>query len=142
MADYICSCRSNYVQLKPEKKDQFIKNAERAGFTVYDEAKGVMICKEDGSISDWYDYDEDGENIVGNENQPIIDWGKDFGSCLVDGEVLHLVESGYEKLRYLSGIVMFVRSDGKLYSMSINDLPTSVRKFAKKHGREITDATY
>lgn len=141
MANYIASCRSNYVEIKKGKEAKFKELAEYAGFDVHEvemsngkttyglfnEMEGIP------SVYSNVDFDDD--------TYEEIDW-KDFAKCLVPGEVLHLTESGYEKMRYLWGSALFVRSDGRIKFMNIHDIPAPIAKFAKKHKRKISACQY
>jgi hypothetical protein len=134
VADYYGCCRSNYVRVKPDQLDLFKERAERAGFTVRRMGKHHMIMNDECGLPSAYVHSEDD----GDE----IDWGKDFGLLLAEGEVLHLVEIGQEKMRYLTGIAVWIMSDGKTEWSNVHNPPKRVKQFAAKHKTAITENAY
>jgi hypothetical protein len=140
MANYYATTRSNYVEIKKGHEEAFKDNAQKAGFTVSEHKDKqrtycLLVDQDDyGGIPQFYT-DEDC-------NETEIDWKKDFADHLVDGEVLHIMEAGAEKLRYVTGIAMFIRSNGKVDYVSISTVPKHIQKFAEKHKRTITDCSY
>jgi hypothetical protein len=139
MANNYATTRSNYVELKKGHENAFKENAEKAGFTVREMGKtfALFVDNDDyGCIPSVYSSDD--FDIEGDD----INWKKDFADHLVPGEVLHLMESGAEKLRYVTGISMFIRSNGKVDYVNIANVPKHIQKFAKKHKRTITECSY
>lgn len=134
MANYYGSCRSNYFKVKRGMEDEFSELASSCGFSLSREDKGTYIWIEDGGIPSWY-------NTGLGEDEKEIEW-KDFAKFLVPGEVIHLTESGSEKMRYLMGLALFIRADGKVKWVNIHDVPKSVTNYAKKHKRTVTDCMY
>lgn len=122
--DYISSCRSNYVHVKTECKDKFDELTSALGFNIKEDELGTYLLKEDGGVESVY-YDSDkGEDAE-------IDW-KDIGKMLEPGEVLHIVESGHEGMRYLGGSALFIFSTGKTDYIDINRPTNKVIKFMAK----------
>ena len=145
MANYYGSFRSNYVKLKEGKHKLFEDILDRYNLTFMSkdfdgiEHVGLMDDDMDGGGIPWYYTVEDEK--TGQFEDTDINWSE-FGPLMEDGQVLHITEVGQEKMRYLTGFAMFIRSDGKIKTVNIADKPASVRNFIKKHNATVTECCY
>jgi hypothetical protein len=104
MADYYCVSRTNYFKVK--KINDFKKELEdlafcEGGLQIWDGKDGRVGLGAYGSITTYYDEEADDMHEI----FPILQ------DHLADGEVVILVESGYEKLRYITGFAWVVTKD-------------------------------
>jgi hypothetical protein len=136
MANYEASARSNYFKIKEGMEEEFRTFAEGLGWQVdgpdtRDEFKGMYcLLKHEGGIPTW-DMEKDYE----------VD-EKDYCKFLAEDTVLHLTESGFEKMRYLSGYGVWILPDGRVFEKNIHDAPNEVFKYAQEGKFEITHCAY
>lgn len=119
MANYYESARTNYVKVKDV--DAFREFCKLYGATVspsgMDEgprAGKVCILWDEGFNQTPYDW-ETNEEIEG-------DFFADVPAHLVEGEVLVMMASGHEKLRYITGYAGAVDSTGKTVFINIDQI--------------------
>ena len=126
MANYYGVCRSNKFKVKKKCKDRFDEIMCNLGFQIETDKDGVTLFLDDacGIPTTFFDSDT-------SEDVPV-DWSKEVAPLLEEGEVIHLVESGAEKLRWLGGQAFFLRSDGKCKHIDINHTPISIVRFMEK----------
>lgn len=103
MANYYCKSRTNYFKVKKvnDFKAELGKySAGESGIFIWEE-KGLIGLGSYGSMTTLYDPDTD-------------DWIEIFGILqdhIEDGEAVILVESGNEKLRYVTGLAWVITKD-------------------------------
>ena len=103
MADYYCKSRTNYFKVKKVndfKAELGRYSAGEGGIDIWEE-KGLIGLGSYGSMTTLYDPDTD-------------DWTEIFGILqdhMEDGEAVILVESGNEKLRYVTGYAWVITKD-------------------------------
>lgn len=120
MADWYGACRTNYVQVK----DPAAFEKEFAPFSVqavYDEQGRVALLSTD-EHGGWPSSVEDEE--TGEELE------FDFGLAvphLVEGQVLVVLCSGAEKLRYITGDAIAYSWDNRIVSVDINEIYAKVK---------------
>ena len=138
MADYSGNCRSNYFKVKSQ--DDFINWAESLDLDVWTESHNHPGCVGFGCYGSIpsYRYKEGAED--GNFEE--VDFAQELAAHLVDGEVAIYQEVGHEKLRYLSGFSVAVRSDGKVLSSGIDEIFKKVKRYWRKGADEVTDCAY
>lgn len=135
MADYICTVRSNYVNVKDKKAfAKFIKKFECV--PIYDDDGRIgFYCDSGGGDAPYY-YDQDRDEYL-----TLVDCAKELGSHLVEGEVLTVEEVGNEKMLYLVGVAYAYNHKGEtLFVNMSNELRAKV---AGNWGNsDYTEATY
>lgn len=139
MADWYGAARSNYFKVKD--LDAFKAALAAKGMTdtlkiaTDDNQPGkIALLSEDdkgGWPSSYYDEDED--------DFPEFDVAELVAPHLVDGEVAVFMESGAEKLRYVSGHAIAINSQGERREIDLNDIYDLA---TKQLGGSPTLATY
>jgi len=133
MANYYGNGRSNYVKVKDVEK--FKELCDTYGVTFYDVGKpgdknyqvGFGCEDNEGGDLNSYSYDEK----TGDETElpdPMIE----FSKLLKDGEVLIMMHTGAEKLRYLVGYAMAINNKQKKVNISLEDIYNESKKLGKK----------
>ena len=134
MANYYASARSNYFRVKDSQAfEAWVNSVGNLGIFTKDNAGETLYAIYDngGDSCGWpsYNFDEDTE----------IDLTADLAEHLVDGEVAVLIEVGAEKLRYLVGCAVAVRSDGEVIHLNLNTIYQTVKD---QWGVTTTEAEY
>ena len=139
MANYTAACRSNYFRVKDA--DAFTTAMDNIPDIMVEEQKhgkyaGYFIITGDNADGGgWpgccYD-DETGEEFE-------VDLAQEVAPHLIDDEVAVFLESGSEKLRYLTGVAFAVNNKGKEVVININEI---YEKAKKKLGANVTAAEY
>ena len=118
MANYNCVQRTNYFHVKdPEAFRNLMTKVEAEDFSFWeekDEAGNLIFafgCF--GSIAGIPIRNEEGELETGDESYE--DFLTELQKCIEDNDAIILIESGYEKLRYVSGIATVISSDSIKY---------------------------
>lgn len=130
MANYYASARSNYFRVKD--LDAFKSALEPFQVEIHESNEGkVCLLSHADSGWDWYD--------------PTTD--ENFDGCYVisphldDGEVCVLMESGAEKLCYVSGYAVAFNNEGREVTVSLSDIYALARnEFGEK--ASMTTAEY
>jgi len=132
MANYIGTARSNYFHVKDtEKFSEFCDRIDVEMISKPDGRVGFLCTQDDtGSLQRWAE-DEDGETID-------VDLCAELAPHLKDGEVAVMMESGYEKFRYVTGYAMAVNSKGETRQVDLGD----IYKLAKEIGNAPTPCEY
>lgn len=142
MANYIPFVRSNYFKVKdPEKFKEFcaelsldliIKNDdhEKSKTLHPDNLYGFIINNDCGLPSTKYNEETD--------EHEEIDFFKLLAPHIADDHVAVIMEIGYEKMRYLTGLAWALNNKGALKSVSLEDIYDK----AKELGTHVTDAAY
>lgn len=113
MANYYATTRSNYFHVKDrEAFDEFCSRCCHVTYEGDDDT--VMVSADNGDCGGWPCYDM--------ENDEDLDFPKALSAHLAEGEVAILMEVGSEKLRYLWGQSIAVRSDGEIRETNLNDI--------------------
>ncbi|MGB8218677.1 MAG: hypothetical protein WCE94_15370 [Candidatus Methanoperedens sp.] len=136
MSDWYGNSRSNYFRVKDIEKFkvfcarwgvEFIAKSDKP------ELIGFLGRSEYGGLPSYLTEEaQDGEMRELDSD----DFYKELAEQLKDGEVAVLVESGAQKLAYISGISIAVNSKGETLSVDIND----IYEKAKTLGENITKA--
>lgn len=134
MANYYASARSNYFRVKDSKVfEAWVESIPGLG----------IFTKEIGEETFYAIYDNGGDSCgwpsYEFENDRDIDLTAELAEHLVEGEVAVLIEVGAEKLRYLVGQAVAVKSDGEILCVNLNQIYEVV---AENWGIETTEATY
>lgn len=142
MANYFCSCRSNYFRVKdPEAFRNWI--AKVTDVDVWDDAASesrddvfaVYGTNPDGAGWPSFYWDEE------NDTEVEIDFFYDLGQFLVDGEVAIFMETGAEKLRYLIGYAVAVNNKGEMERVDLQDIYKMAAGLTDRP-QDITEAEY
>lgn len=129
MSNYYATARSNYFRVKDKAAFREVLNP--FDLQIYDEADTLCLLSNSESGWDWYNPDND------EDTDPV----ELIAPHLQDGEVCILMESGAEKLRYISGYAEAFDSSGERVTLCLQD----IYKLAKeKFGAQasITEAHY
>lgn len=142
MANYYATARSNYFAVKDESA--FREWADRCGLDILEPclaevtADGIrrygITPKGDEDGGGWPTYIADDET----DDYVDIDLPNELAAHLVPGEVAILVETGSEKLRYVSGSAVAVNHKGRCVRLDLN----SIYRSARRLGSHITRAEY
>jgi len=138
MANYYASARTNYFLVKDVEAFTTDINAVTNDVEIITQEKdgvqlvGLLGTDPDGSGFPYSQYsDEDGEYLE-------INWDKIFQAHLEDGWVAIIMESGAEKLRYISGYAVAYNNKGETRTIDL----TNIYKLAMELGTNITPAEY
>jgi len=134
MSNYYGYARSNYFKVKD--KEQFKQLCSNLNVEMIEKDDKVgFICSEDdcGSLPSSV-YDEI------NEDDVDIDLIDEISNHLVEGEVAVMMESGHEKLCYVTGYAVAVNWKGEEISISLNDIYEKAQK--ELGGENISRAEY
>lgn len=143
MANYEASSRSNYFKIRPEMEEEFRTFCEEIGWELDGpdtrEGKEGMYCllKHDSGIPNFRWVENEDESS--DEIEVLY---SDYARFLAEDSILHITESGYEKLRYLAGYSVWILPNGKYYEVNIHTPPPWVKNYAKKKEIEITACAY
>ena len=134
MANYYATARSNYFRVKDSIAfERWVNSIDGLGiFTKQgDGCTLYAIYDNGGDACGWpsYNFEDDTE----------IDLTAELAAHLVDGEVAVLIEVGAEKLRYLVGHAVAVRSDGEVICLNLYSIYQMVED---QWGVTPTEATY
>ena len=135
MANYYGNCRTNWVKVKPDKIEEFKDFFSKLNQCHVDEDEGKCMVMDKENDIPFTRFDDEGDC------QEEVDW-EPLAAMLEEGEVLHFVGVGQEKMRYLEGVGFFIMSDGTTSIVNINEPPSEVRLFLAKHGKEHATPTY
>ena len=134
MANYYAAARTNYFRVKDEQA--FRKWAGDLSCEICDDQEG-RFCLLPG------EYTDDGTfpSCRFDENNDGVDFEfeEELAQHLQPGSVAIIMESGAEKLRYVHGHAIAIRSDGKQVSLSLRDI---YDKAEKELEGEVTAAEY
>jgi hypothetical protein len=139
MANYYASARTNYFLVKDVEAFTTDINAVTSYVNIIThttkdglELVGLLGNDPDGSGFPYSQYsDEDGEYLE-------INWDKIFQAHLEDGWVAIIMESGAEKLRYISGYAVAYNNKGETRTIDL----TNIYKLAMELGDNVTPAEY
>lgn len=115
MANYYASARSNYFKVKDieafkeEFKDTEIEVIEENGKICMLFQEGIPDCLA-------------GSDFEGEPLEREIDWAEIAKNHLVENQVMVLMESGAEKLRYIVGSAIAYSWTGESVQVSLNDI--------------------
>lgn len=137
MANYYASARTNYfavTDLEAFKAD--IESKTSSVEVVSKEEDGLTLVALLGNDDDGggfpFEYaNEDGDYVE-------LDWAEIFKAHLEDGWVAIIMETGAEKLRYITGYAVAYNSKGETVEIALDE----IYERAKSIGTKITTATY
>ena len=136
MANFYATARSNYFKVKD--LEAFKKHAGKMCLEVHEDGDGLVMvhpdeCRIDcgGWPSSFYGELEDSEFDVADE----------ISQHLADGEVAIFMESGHEKLRYVSGIALAINSAGETKKVDMDDIHGLAKELTDRPD-DITRAEY
>jgi hypothetical protein len=137
MADYVGNCRTNWVKVKKDKSEDFkdFFNGMGQCMVNFDPATGKHAVFDHENDIPFSKYNED------SDDYEEVDW-KPLADCLEDGEVLHWVGVGQEKMRYLEGVGFFIMSNGETVLVNINEPPPKVKEFMNGYKKQPTPVAY
>lgn len=133
MANYYCSSRTNYFQVKDVAK-----------FTAWAKHHGLLVYPQEGA-SDHFalaptDSDSGAFPDYNHETDEEIDFAAELATHLDDGSVAVLLETGAEKLRYLHGHAIAIDAKGESVRIDLEDIYTlAAERFPNK---AVTRAEY
>lgn len=131
MANYYCSCRTNYFKVKdPEAfKEAMLR------FSVLVCEKDTLFCLlgEDPDGAGWPCYDEDTW-----EDFDFFAYVADF---LADNSVAIFIEAGAEKLRYIHGSAHAINNKKECEHINLNAIYKKAKSLVPT-GTDITHAEY
>ena len=105
MANYCATARSNYFRVRnPEAFQNWVESL--GGIFFDDPKKGVGFYMEPGDGWPLARLDDDGEYVE-------FDLTAELAEHLAEGEVAILMQSGAEKIRYITGTAWAVAWDGR-----------------------------
>ena len=128
MANWYGAARTNYVRIKPERKEQLIK--ELAEWNIHvgtstDNDRYSLFIPFQTENGDFI-YDRTYEKMEYDDNnvlvEQVFDWQKNVLPYLEDGEVLVVVTVGNQKLAYLTGRAVAYRLGHEPVVVDINDI--------------------
>ena len=125
MANYTASARSNYFRVKDE--DAFQREMDGVpNIKCHRDKDGrFMIHETMGEGWPGFRYDEETDEEV------EIDVAEIVYPHLADGEVAILMESGHEKLRYVTGYAVAINQRGERRSLNLSDIYEQARRWAR-----------
>jgi hypothetical protein len=135
MANYTAHCRSNRFRVKNPKAFLDAMN-QVPDIEVVAEKRGFVLLGRNPDGAGWPAFTF---NEKTGEHDDLDLFGL-VSSHLADGEVAIFVESGHEKLRYLTGYAVAVNNKGKSVSVSIQDIYQKAQKLT--HKKDIAQAEY
>lgn len=112
MSSCICTCRTNYFRVKDRKA--FDEWASKYEVRVIEDQYRVGLVGEDPDGGSWPSHN--------SEKDEDIDFAGELAKHLVDGNVAILMEVGAEKVRYVYGAAIAVKSDGSVLSICLDDV--------------------
>ena len=131
MANYYAAARSNYFAVKDI--DELERALEGVKVNIVKDSKGriAILCLEEGG---WPSEvcSSDGETWRDFNIEHVV------ADHLKDGHVAIFMESGYEKLRYLTGYAIAINNRHEVRVISINDIYSR----AGELGNVVTRAEY
>lgn len=102
MANYEGAERTNYVRIRQEKVEWVEKYADSFNIEMFEKDGAYCFTPseytDDGCFNTWREY----LDAEGNECEDELDLAK-VALCMEEGQVLVILSSGHEKLRYISG---------------------------------------
>jgi len=126
MANYYAAWRSNYFKVKDaqafkEWADHMpdVRVCHKDGGDDIDNADLYAVMQNeytDGAGIPSFFWDEETDESID------IDFAGELAKHLQDGEVAILMESGAEKLRYITGYAVAIKSDGSRHSINLDDI--------------------
>ena len=131
MANYYGRSRTNYVEVKD--KEEFKSYVEKTG--------GVYIENNEGKVGALYEEDTPCCIYDENDEEIDVDVSADIAEMLVDKEVLIIMESGYEKMRYLTGRAIAINNKKETRIIDIFDILKEAQELTDEDVK-ITDPTY
>ena len=133
MANYYGTARTNYFRVKDEAK-----------FREWAKSRDCEVCNNNafnptGTFC-LLPIDNDGQTFMSydHEKDEEIDFMFELSQHLAKGSVAILMESGHEKLRYITGIAEAINHKRRRVQLSIQDIFTK----AKKLGTELLPCEY
>ena len=138
MANYYGSARTNYFEVKELEAFKEAMDGLGCDMEVYQQGEGglvALLVHDENGMFPSQRFDENGEELGD------IDISLEVAAHLVEGSVAIFMEVGTEKLRYLSGYSWAVNSDGKVVSVSIDDIYDKAKELTN-NPESITSATY
>ena len=143
MANYYCAARSNYFKIgRPKDFMEWISNIPDVVFETKEKQTNDpkdlvgMVYADNTDGAGWPTYRYDTET----DEEEEIDFFFELSQFLAPGEVAVFMETGAEKLRYLTGYACAVNDKGQYLDVNINDI---YQKIADEWGiQEISTAEY
>lgn len=136
MANYTAAARSNYFRVKNPKA--FRRWCDRLNLDIIQPDEGgpepfFAITPSDDDTGCWPSFHP--------ESDEEIDINHEFAPHLDPRDVAILMQSGHEKLRYITGFAIAVHADGRTLSISLHDIYDRARE---EFGQDlsITEAIY
>jgi len=136
MANYYANCRTNYFKVKDD--DAFMEEIGKVpGLDICNEAKGFCLLGDDPDGAGWPAYLYDDE--TGDDYE--VDITEIVSRHLANGEVAIFMESGAEKLRYITGCAIAVNNKGEYRIVELGDIYTLAQDLTDRPA-DITAAEY
>ena len=125
MANYVCTCRSNYFRVKDVKK--FQEWVGKYAVEMRINVENLALVPDETLALFGTDPDGAGWPCFNPETGEQIDFFTEVSEHLKDGEVAIFMEAGHEKLRYVTGIAVAVNHKGDCTSVTLDDIYDRVR---------------
>ena len=117
MANYYASARSNYFKVK--NQDAFVQWVDSlSDCEAWTEGDRVGFCSTGGNCAGWPSM----RLNAATDEYEALDILQELSQHLAVGEVAVLMESGAEKLRYITGIANAVNHKGEVVHVSIDEI--------------------
>jgi hypothetical protein len=139
MANYYEQARSNYFKVKDRAAFQaFLERFGEAVELIEDEKdkNRVGFLAQEGIPSEWVVTDADGM-----EESVPVDFVSELAGHLADHEVMIVMGTGYEKMRYLVGFAVAINNRKERREVDLANIYELARQLTKKPKR-ITRAEY
>lgn len=133
MANYYAAARTNYFWVKDDEAFEDAMQEIPSIEVIKEEDGSYCILGDDPDGGGWptFSYDED-------DNETEIDLVEIVSQHLKDEHVAVFMESGSEKLRYVTGYAEAINNKGDRETISLVD----IYGMARKLGSEVTTAEY
>ena len=135
MANYEGAERTNYVRIREEKLHDVAEYVRMFNIEMHEEDGTYCFLpsawNDDGCFNTWGEFEDDD----GNECEEELDWTL-VALCMEAGQVLVVMSSGHEKLRYITGWAAAWDWRGNYTSLSINGI---YERAAEKFGVQTED---
>ena len=119
MANYYATCRSNYFKVKDPVA--FTSWCLRCSLEFFESERHdglYAIASNDADGAGWPSQRDD---AAGNELEEF-DMVAELATHLSEGCVAILMESGHEKLRYVTGVAIAVNAKGQITQITLEDI--------------------
>lgn len=139
MANWYGTARSNYFRVKDEVAfKKWVETLGEITLFTHDDKPGLFALASRGEFGDWpnWRFTSDGTD---SEHLDLLE---ELWPHLAQGEVAVIMESGAEKLRYVTGWSEAVNWHGKRVAVHLDDIYAKAAKAFRVPVKKITQATY